>query len=206
MKKTRVMIVDDHSVVRMGLSAILNLEKDIVVCGSAECGAEAVDEALRLRPDVIVMDLMMPDMNGAQTTEAIRKVIPDAKILILTTFGTSAELSRAVSAGATGAVTKNIANSELVAAIHDTAEGTPHFSPEIRQMLDEASKRPEFSLRQLEILKSITRGLSNDDIARMLGLSKTRIKQHLNEIYEKLGAANRAEAAAIASRMPEFSA
>ena len=198
MKKTRVMIVDDHSVVRMGLSAILNLEKDITVCGAAECGADALSEALRLSPDVIVMDLMMPDMNGAEATAAIRTAIPDAKILILTTFGTSAELSRAVAAGATGAVTKNIANAELVAAIHDTAEGKPHFSPEIRQALDEASGRPDFTPRQLEVLKSITRGLSNDDIARQLGLSKTRIKQHLNEIYEKLGAANRAEAVAIA--------
>lgn len=130
MKKIRVMIVDDHSIVRMGLAAILDLEKDLAVCGTAESGAEAVDAALRLKPDVIVMDLMMPDLDGAEATAAIRKVLPDAKILILTTFGTSRELSRAVSAGATGAVTKNIANAELVAAIHDTAEGRPRFSAE----------------------------------------------------------------------------
>ena len=198
MKKIRVMIVDDHSIVRMGLAAILDLEKDLTVCGTAESGAEAVDAALRLKPDVIVMDLMMPDLDGAEATAAIRKVLPDAKILILTTFGTSRELSRAVSAGATGAVTKNIANAELVAAIHDTAEGRPHFSPEIRQALDDTAGIPDFTPRQMEVLKSITRGLSNDDIARQLGLSKTRIKQHLNEIYEKLGAANRAEAVAIA--------
>lgn len=198
MKKIRVMIVDDHSIVRMGLAAILDLEKDLAVCGTAESGAEAVDAALRLKPDVIVMDLMMPDLDGAEATAAIRKVLPDAKILILTTFGTSMELSRAVSAGATGAVTKNIANAELVAAIHDTAEGRPHFSPEIRQALDDTAGIPDFTPRQMEVLKSITRGLSNDDIARQLGLSKTRIKQHLNEIYEKLGAANRAEAVAIA--------
>ena len=198
MKKIRVMIVDDHSIVSMGLAAILDLEKDLTVCGTAESGAEAVDAALRLKPDVIVMDLMMPDLDGAEATAAIRKVLPDAKILILTTFGTSRELSRAVSAGATGAVTKNIANAELVAAIHDTAEGKPHFSPEIRQALDDTAGIPDFTPRQMEVLKSITRGLSNDDIARQLGLSKTRIKQHLNEIYEKLGAANRAEAVAIA--------
>ena len=198
MKKIRVMIVDDHSIVRMGLAAILDLEKDLAVCGTAESGAEAVDAALRLKPDVIVMDLMMPDLDGAEASAAIRKVLPDAKILILTTFGTSRELSRAVSAGATGAVTKNIANAELVAAIHDTAEGRPHFSPEIRQALDDTAGIPDFTPRQMEVLKSITRGLSNDDIARQLGLSKTRIKQHLNEIYEKLGAANRAEAVAIA--------
>ncbi len=201
MKKTRVMIVDDHSVVRMGLSSILNLEKDLVVCGAAESGAEAANEAQRIKPDVIVMDLMMPDMDGAEATAAIRKAIPDAKILILTTFGTSAELSRAIAAGATGAVTKNIANRELVAAIHDTAAGVPHFSPEIKQALCEATTMPEFTRRQMEVMKSITRGLSNDDIASQLGLSKTRIKQHLKEIYAKLGAANRAEAAAIAAKM-----
>ena len=200
MKKTRVMIVDDHSVVRMGLTAIINLEKDLVVCGEAENGAEAVLRARELNPDVIVMDLMMPDMDGAEATAAVLKVSPESKVLILTTFGTAADISRAIAAGATGAVTKNISNAELAAAIRETAAGKAHFSPEIRQTLDETAKAPEFTPRQMEVLDSITRGLSNDDIAIQLGLSKTRIKQHLNEVYARLGAANRAEAVAIAMR------
>ena len=200
MKKTRVMIVDDHSVVRMGLTTIINLEKDLMVCGEAENGTDAVTAARQLKPDVIVMDLMMPDMDGAETTAAIRKVSPESKVLILTTFGTAADISHAIAAGAIGAVTKNISNAELADAIRNTAAGLSHFSPEIRQTLDETEKEPEFTHRQMEVLNSITRGLSNDDIALQLGLSKTRIKQHLNEVYAKLGAANRAEAVAIAMR------
>ncbi len=200
MKKTRVMIVDDHSVVRMGLAAIINLEKDLVVCGEAESGADAVEAVKTLKPDVVVMDLMMPDMDGADTTCSILKVSPESKVLILTTFGTSEDLVRAVNAGATGAVTKNISNSELVDAIRDTAAGTPRFSPEIRQTLECPPPKPTFTSRQMQVLESITRGLSNDDISTLLNLSKTRIKQHLNEIYAKLGAANRAEAVAIAVR------
>jgi len=200
MKKTRVMIVDDHSVVRMGLTAIINLEKDLVVCGEAENGAEAVQSARELKPDVIVMDLMMPDMDGAETTAEVLKASPESKVLILTTFGTSTDISRAIAAGATGAVTKNLSNAELADAIRKTTAGIGEFSPEIRRTLDEASIEPEFTPRQMEVLDSITRGLSNDDIATQLGLSKTRIKQHLNEVYAKLGAANRAEAVAIAMR------
>lgn len=200
MKKIKVMIVDDHSVVRMGLASIINIEKDMSVCGEFESGFEAIQAAARLKPDVVVMDLMMPDMDGAETTAEVLKVSPESKILILTTFGTSADLSRAMSAGATGAVTKNLSNSELVEAIHDTVAGKRHLSPEIRQTLSDVTAEPEFTKRQMEVLDSITRGLSNDDIAIQLGLSKTRIKQHLNEVYAKLGAANRAEAVAIAMR------
>ena len=200
MKKTRVMIVDDHSVVRMGLTAIINLEKDLMVCGEAENGAEAVAAAAEIKPDVVVMDLMMPDMDGAETTAAVLKASPESRVLILTTFGSAADISRAIAAGATGAVTKNLSNSELAAAIRDTAVGVGHFSAEIRQTLDETGEDPDFTPRQMEVLDSITRGFSNEDIALQLGLSKTRVKQHLNEVYAKLGAANRAEAVAIAIR------
>ena len=200
MKKTRVMIVDDHSVVRMGLAAIINLEKDMAVCGEAENGVEAVQKAEKLKPDVIIMDLMMPDMDGAEATAAVLKVSPESKVLILTTFGTSAEIARAIAAGATGAVTKDLSNADLADAIRKTSAGMAKISPEIRQTLDETSTESELTPRQMEVLDSITRGLSNDDIALQLGLSKTRIKQHLNEVYAKLGATNRAEAVAIAMR------
>ena len=200
MKKTRVMIVDDHSVVRMGLTAIINLEKDLIVCGEAENGTEAVQAAKRLKPDVVVMDLMMPGMNGAETTTALKEAVPNAKVLILTSFGTATELADAFAAGATGAVTKNLSNDELTVAVRDTAAGIRHLSPEIKASLEEAEPTPTFTKRQMEVLDAITRGLSNDNIATMLGLSKTRIKQHLNEVYEKLSAANRAEAVAIAMR------
>ena len=200
MKKTRILLVDDHAVVRMGLSAIINLQADLKVCGEAENGEAAVRLAAELKPDVVVMDFSLPGMDGAEATAAVLKVSPTSKVLILTSFGTSADLARAMAAGAIGAVTKNLSNDELSSAIRDTARGIQHFSPEIRQTLSDGTDDKAFTKRQMEVLDSITRGLSNDDIALMLGISKSRVKQHLNEVYEKLGASNRAEAVAIAMR------
>ena len=200
MRKTTVMIVDDHSVVRMGLTAIINLEKDFTVCGEAENGNEAAKAAAALKPDVIIMDLVMPDMDGADTTKEILKVSPDSHVLILTTFGSAADISRAFEAGATGAVTKNLSNDDLMKAIRATRDGIRYVSPEIEQSLNEDNGDIRLSPRQREVLDSITRGLSNENIATMLGISKSRVKQHLNELYEKIGAANRAEAVSIALR------
>lgn len=200
MKKTSILLVDDHAVVRMGLTAIINLQADLKVCGEAENGEAAVRLAAELRPDVIVMDFSLPGMDGAEATAAVLKASPSSKVLILTSFGTSADLARAMAAGAIGAVTKNLSNDELSSAIRETARGIPHLSPEIRQTFNENVDDKAFTKRQMEVLDSITRGLSNDDIALMLGISKSRVKQHLNEVYEKLGASNRAEAVAIAMR------
>ena len=200
MKKTSILLVDDHAVVRMGLSAIINLQADLKVCGEAENGEAAVRLAAELKPDVVVMDFSLPGIDGAEATAAVLKASPSSKVLILTSFGTSADLARAMAAGAIGAVTKNLSNDELSSAIRETARGIPHLSPEIRQTFNENVDDKAFTKRQMEVLDSITRGLSNDDIALMLGISKSRVKQHLNEVYEKLGASNRAEAVAIAMR------
>ena len=194
------MIVDDHAVVRMGLSAIINLEKEFSVCGEAENGEEAVRMASSLTPDVIITDLIMPGMDGVETTKAILEVSPSSHVLILTTFGSAADISSALAAGATSAVTKNLSNTELMKAIKDTRDGIRHISPEIQQSLKEESGEIRLTQRQREVLDSITRGLSNDNIASLLGISKSRVKQHLNELYEKIGAANRAEAVSIALR------
>ncbi len=200
MKKTSVLLVDDHSVVRMGLAAIINIEKDLKVCGEAESGAEAVKLAREMRPDVVVMDFMMPGMDGAEATEAVLRASPESKVLILTTYGTSVDIARALKCGATGAVTKNLSNEELADAIRATARGERMLSAEIEASLSEAESDNGLTTRQREVLDSITRGLSNDDIAGMLGISKVRVKQHLAALYQKLGAANRAEAVAIALR------
>ena len=194
------MIVDDHAVVRMGLSAIINLEKDFTVCGEAENGEKAVRMASALTPDVIIMDLVMPGMDGVATTKAILDVSPSSHVLILTTFGSAADISRALKAGATGAVTKNLSNDDLMEAIRSTRDAVRYVSPEIEQSLKEESGDIHLTPRQREVLDSITRGLSNDNIATQLGISKSRVKQHLNELYEKISAANRAEAVAIALR------
>lgn len=200
MKKTSVLLVDDHSVVRMGLAAIINIEKDLKVCGEAESGAEAVKLAKEMRPDVVVMDFMMPGMDGAEATAAVLRASPESKVLVLTTYGTSVDIARALKCGATGAVTKNLSNEELADAIRATARGERMLSAEIEASLSEAESDNGLTARQREVLDSITRGLSNDDIAGMLGISKVRVKQHLAALYQKLGAANRAEAVAIALR------
>ena len=198
MKQTSILLVDDHDVVRRGLAAIIGITKGLVVCGEAENGEEAARLAMRLKPDVVVMDLMMPGMSGAEATAAVLKASPESKVLILTTFGTAAEIADALAAGATGAITKNLSSAELTAALRDTAAGVRRLSPEIEESLSAADNGPNLTPRQREVLDSITRGLSNDEIAALLGISKARVKQHLNEVYEKLGAANRAEAVAIA--------
>lgn len=200
MKKTSVLLVDDHSVVRMGLAAIINIEKDLKVCGEAESGTEAVKLAKEMRPDVVVMDFMMPGMDGAEATAAVLRASPESKVLVLTTYGTSVDIARALKCGATGAVTKNLSNEELADAIRATARGERMLSAEIESSLSEAESDNGLTARQREVLDSITRGLSNDDIAGMLGISKVRVKQHLAALYQKLGAANRAEAVAIALR------
>ena len=202
MKKIQVMLVDDHSVVRMGLAAIINLEKDIHVCGEAENGADAMAIAAKLKPDVIVMDLRMPGMDGADATAEVLKASPISKVLILTSFGDSADIAHALAAGATGAVTKNISNSDIADAIRRAAAGERILSPEIKASLAnaESDKKIRFTKREQDIISSVTRGLTNQEIATMLNISRTRVKQHLKEVFNKLGAANRSEAIVIAMR------
>ena len=198
--KKKVLIVDDHSLVRLGLSALLGYQSDMEVAGEAEDGEEAVHMACKVRPDVIVMDLMMPGVDGVEATRRIREKLPDSHILILTTFGTSADVARAILAGASGAIMKDTSNEDLLNAIRTVAEGGKVFSPEIEQHVKEYSVSPDLTQRQMEILHSVTRGLSNPDIAKQFGITVDGVKAHLNVIFAKLGAANRSEAIAIALR------
>ena len=121
--KLKILIVDDHAIVRDGLAAILRFQKDMTVVGEADDGQSAIHKAQILRPDIILMDLMMPNMNGADATAAIKQVLPETQILLLTSYGTSAELSRAFKNGATGAITKSLPKEELLAAIRNVAAG-----------------------------------------------------------------------------------
>ena len=150
------------------------------------------------------MDLMMPNMNGADATAAIKQVLPDTQVLLLTSYGTSSDLSRAFKNAATGAITKSLPKEELLSAIRNVAAGMRVASPEIEQTLKEESAMPSLTPRQLEILHSLTRGLTNDDIAREFGLSKAGVKFHLLTIFRKLNVANRTEAVGLASRKHLF--
>ena len=197
--KTRILIVDDHALIRRGLADLLRYEKDLAVVGEASDGEAAVAVATELKPDVVVMDLMMPVMDGVEATRRIKAVLPEAKILILTTFGTSVDVARAIAAGASGAIMKDALMEDQLNAIRTVASGDKVLSPEIEKAVQE-EPLPEFTERQQLILESIARGLTNKDIANMLDISSDAVKQHFAAICAKLGAANRAEAVNVAHR------
>lgn len=196
--KTRIVIADDHAVVREGLKAILSFEGDFTVVGEAANGQDAVRCAKELLPDVIVMDLMMPQLNGADATAQIVKCAPSVKVLILTTYGSANDISRALDAGATGALMKTVTNKELADSIRKVAAGEKVVAQEIIKSISINQPVPDLTARQMEILHSVARGLTNEDIAIQLGISANAIKHHLSAIFAKLGVATRAEAASIA--------
>ena len=200
MKPIKVLLADDHAIVRMGLASLLGTKKDIEVVGEAEDGEAAVRKTLKLAPDVVIMDLMMPKMDGVAATAEIHRRLPGVKIMILTSYGASDGIAHALSAGATGALMKSTEFSEFVTAIRRVAAGERVIAPEIARQLAEDPPVPELTPRQAEILQSITRGLTNADIARQLGIREDSVKEHVNAIFAKLGAANRSEAVAITLR------
>lgn len=197
---TRILIADDHAIVRMGLASLLGTQDGFEVVGDAEDGEMAVKKALKLKPDVVIMDLMMPKKDGAEATAEIHAALPETKILILTTFGTSDGIANALNSGASGALMKNSPNDQLVKALRTVAAGGRAISDEIERLMEEDPPAKALTPRQMEILEGMTRGLTNQDIARELGIREDRVKGHVNTIFAKLGAANRTEAVAIALR------
>ena len=200
MDKIRILIADDHAIVRMGLATLLGAQDGFEVVGEASNGSEAVTRALKLKPDVVVMDLVMPKKDGVAATTELHEKLPTAKCLVLTSFGTAEELQAALHAGAAGILLKSTANSKLVATIRKVAAGKTVIADDVEQLLAEDESIPELSPRQREILESITRGLSNTQIAIQLDISAESVKTHMSKLFAKLGAANRAEAVGIALR------
>lgn len=200
MKKIKVLIADDHLIIRMGLKAVLAFDSEIEILAEVEDGAQAVEQTLLLLPDVVIMDLQMPVMDGIEATEKIHAALPNIKILILTTFEDPEDIHRAFAAGASGALLKNGSRSELIEAIRVVQSGCKFITPELDRQLPETPPPPPLTERQKEIMMSVTRGLTNKDIARMLNISASGVKAHLSAIFEKIGAADRAEAVAIALR------
>jgi len=199
-KNIRVMIADDHKIVRLGLAALLATESDLTLVGEAEDGVQAVRTAIEARPDVVIMDLLMPKKDGVEATREIHSQLPDAKILILTSYGTSNDVALALEAGAVGALMKTADDAQIASVIRKLAAGERYVSPEIKTSLKKAPAIPKLSPRQAEILKQLTLGLTNKEIANQLGIRKDGVEDHINIIFNKLGAANRAEAVAIALR------
>ena len=199
-RKIKTLIADDHLIVRAGLAALLGTEDDIEVIGQSKNGVEAVRDALALRPDVVIMDLMMPKKDGVDATAEICSKAPEVRVILLTTFGSSDGIAHALKLGAAGALLKNADNTELVAAIRKVNKGAKYVSAAIRRQLAIDPPIPELTQRQREILASICQGMTNKDIARQLGIRLDGVNQHVADILTKIGAANRTEAVAIALR------
>ena len=197
-KKIKVLLADDHIVVRMGLKAIINLESDLEVVGEAGNGEEALKLTAKLNPDVAIVDLMMPKMNGVETTAALTRDFPGTNVLILTSFSDSNEVGRAIAAGALGVLAKDSSHADIISAIREVAAGKESISSEITAAVSVKENRPQLSPRQIEILHYASKGLTNTDISRILGIGVDCVKAHMTTAFSRLGASNRSEAVAIA--------
>lgn len=199
----RVLIADDQRAVREGLAMLVGLTDDIEVVATAENGKQAVKLAGEQRPDVVLMDLRMPEMDGAEATRAIRTMLPSTHVLVLTTYADDDSLFPALQAGAHGYLTKDASAEEIERAIRAVAAGHTHLDPAIQQRLvtavltttTQTSTLPdELTSREIEVLKLIAAGLSNTEIAAALVVSAATIKTHINHIFQKTGARDRAQA------------
>jgi DNA-binding NarL/FixJ family response regulator len=199
----RVLIADDQRAVREGLAMLVGLTDDIEVIGTAANGVQAVELTRELRPDVVLMDLRMPEMEGAEATHAIRADLPETQVLVLTTYADDDSVFPALQAGARGYLTKDASAEEIERAIRAVAEGHTHLDPAIQHrlvaaLLSSAAKErrlpDELTTREVEVLKLIAAGLSNAEIAASLVLSAATVKTHINHIFQKTGARDRAQA------------
>ena len=200
MSKIRILLADDHMLMRMGIATLVSTAKDMTVVGEACNGRQAVELAGSLRPDVVIMDLMMPEMSGGEATKAIHAAHPGIKIVILTTYGTSAELATAVTNGAVGVLLKDKVEMDLLNTIRFVVEGNQVIPTRLLAQIEEDKAMGKLKDRQMEILASVAEGQSNADIALQFGLSEITVKKHLSAIFERLGVANRSEAVALAFR------
>jgi NarL family two-component system response regulator LiaR len=201
----RVMLVDDHTMVRRGLAAFLKVFDDLQLAGEAESGAAAIQLCAEVLPDVVLMDMVMPDMDGAAATRAIRQQFPQVQVIALTSFKEGELVKNALEAGAIGYLLKDVSADELVQAIRAAHAGRATLSPEAAQALVETANQPpapglDLTERELEVLALMVEGLNNTQIAGRLTVSSSTIKSHVSNILSKLGVASRTEAVTLALR------
>lgn len=205
--KLRLLLVDDHAIVRQGLHYYLNLQPDLQVVGEAANGKEAVERAKALLPDVVLMDLIMPEMNGIEATAALRQQFPDMKVLVLTTFSDKDYVLSAIKAGAAGYLLKDADPERIADAIRQAYKGLPQLDPAVAGQLMShvaAPARPEAGAperltdREREVLGLIAQGLSNKEIAAACGIAEKTVKTHVSSVLAKLGLADRTQAALYA--------
>ncbi|MGE5360749.1 MAG: response regulator [Bacteroidales bacterium] len=194
----RVLSVDDHPLVRKGIASILANESDIELVAEAGNGREAVDRFRRHQPDVTLMDLRMPEMDGIDAIRAIRSEFPDAKIIALTSYDGDQDIFRALDAGARGYLLKDMVHTEVLRAIRTVHAGKRLVPPEVAERLPDTFPRAALTPREVEVLRLAAEGLGNKEIADQLGTAAGTVKMHVQNILSKLGAADRAQAVAIA--------
>ena len=200
----KVLVVDDHWVVRQGLRMFLDQESAITVVGEASDGREAIELARRLRPDVVLMDILMPHMDGIEATTRIKAEMPRIAVIALTSVMQGRSVSDAIQAGAIGYLIKDTRGDELVLAIQDAADGRVHLSPEAATRLAKDLRRTEgmksLTQRETSVLRLVAEGLANKEIARRLVISEKTVKAHLNNVFAKLDVNSRTQAALQAIR------
>ena len=200
----RVMLVDDHTMVRRGLATFLKVFDDLQLVGEADSGEAAIQLCAAVLPDVILMDMVMPDMDGAMATRTIRQQFPQVQVIALTSFKTGELVRNALEAGAIGYLLKDVSADELVQAIRAAHAGRATLSPEVAQTLVEAANQPppglNLTTREREVLALMVDGLNNTQIAGKLTVSPSTIKSHVSNIRAKLGVASRTEAVTLALR------
>lgn len=195
---TKILFADDHQIVREGLARLIDREEDLKIVAEADNGLGAVRLALKLHPDLIVLDLKMPVLGGTAAAKEILSDNPYAKILILTSFATSAEIKTALDTGVLSVLVKDSSSETLVDALRRTARGERVVSQEIVNTLSAQRQAPTLSSRQLEILRLVSKGFNNDEIADRIGISRGGVKAHLAIAFDRLGASSRTEAASLA--------
>jgi DNA-binding NarL/FixJ family response regulator len=196
----RVLCVDDHPLVRKGIASILANEPDITLVGEADNGHDAVRLFRELRPDVALMDLRMRDLDGIETTRAIRAEFSDARIIALTSYDGDQDIYRALEAGVRGYLLKETAHADVVHAIRTVHAGKRLMPPDVAERLSEHFPRIALTLRETEVLELVAKGLSNREIADQIGTASGTVKMHVQNLLDKLGASDRTHAVTIAIR------
>jgi len=198
--KASVLLADDHALLRTGVANIINQEPDLHVVAEASNGAEAVAAYARHHPDVTLLDLRMPVMEGVEAVRQIRALDPQARVIVLTTYDTDEEISRALKAGAKAYVLKDISADELVGCIRDVLSGKTYLAPAAAAKLAEGVTRVQLTPREMATLRLMSDGKSNKEIASELAISERTVKTHLGHLFEKLGVTSRTEAIKVATR------